>query len=1586
MAATIQEILKPKKYRIKDTSSSLQPKGDNLLTNGNFSNDSSGLAVGWYSGNNTNDTESITTGHPGFPANAQKIVSGGNGSGGVGNTFLYQEIGSLDNYSTYEISYYERSSHGCAAYIVEQSPNQPHLGSQGKVHAATGVTGSDQAVKHTWQFETGGSTGTTYIRFYNRTTGIDSVSGDIIEIGDVTLKKCNLLPNNRHGELFSGRALEFDGIADELEIPGGSAGISGINAFEHTNGDAFTIACWINAASDSLEFYIGRNQSSVLMFYIDPVTGGFKLGYRPDGSPSGDGLVDGQDPGSGDSYFDFSTTALPLNTWHRVVYVGTGVDSTLHCYVNGQLYGTLNADTKNRTNDFYFYRADLVQGYKGVQAHISNIGSPYGTDLTYGYKGMISDFQIWDSAWSASDVTYDYLNPESLALNSGGTSLTESNLKIWYPMNEGHKGQSFVMDASNLGFGPELITQDIGTASNWTKGAIGGSVDASTTVTGNADGSVTFETAEGSNWQTVSIPFQAVKNTSYKVSITGESLEETDGDNEDKFYWRVGDTSNDGHDTTNINTSWMISEGLKTKFRYFNSQVNTGTAYFIGMFKKASGSVHKFRLDSVTIKSINEKHHATTVFTGDDGWNKADNYVEKGTNKWDASLASNLTSNNSGTTIGADIAAISTGTGQDATHMGINFIPGMASSGVGILLNNTTSGALSSAFGDLVKGRNYRVEFSGTTGSCTDTANFAVHNGNNVITTGNQNVRFNEGSNSELGGKVLNGDFNDAGGSASSAVNWTQSTDADRETSGGHSTLEYMSLETTSGPTENYCHQTITGLTAGSQYLLTFWAKGGGSTSQSIRTRVQYDGDNVNLSTTDTGYTTATWKKFNYQFTASHTSATVYFYSPTVVGTVALDDVKVSKFEGAYIDFTAGHSINAYLYAKDMTTSKSTSNSVIHLSALETNTTGWIKYPEDGAQAAAVNVDIGDDGSTTDGTNDATKFTAVGSNKWFGRNTSNITLEAGYKYQVQGKIFIPSSTSDYATGNGNAFLWWDVDNSDVVQTIQRVATVDGGGSSRGSWYTVYTLLDCTGLDSSHDLTARLYLKSQNNTVADDFLYLKNVYIYRLEDVYIDNIVVKQKGIASGFMDADRQPDIPQTALQSYSNLGWFEGGDERLHPDENYTPTDSVTCAFWVFLNGNDGENRGLIDNIHWYNSGWRITADENNRLKLQTSSGSGSDDGSINGYVTETDNIITRGKWIHCAVAFKKTAGASNGHVFYVNGHKMVSNTGNVNGSHEMTQVARKLRIGYGGGLTQSYHNGTFADCSIWNTMLNESDVQEIYNDGKMFDQLTHTKKYHLLHYWRNDGASDWVDRKGSHDMEWRNTDTATPPNTTILLPSSVDGSTDSQGFFLNKKRTTNSLNLKGDVLVTIGSSSNADYVRTRNYFPLANAGFTMSMWLKMHDYSGRGIVGMNDGTVHRMYIGQSAAGSDTALFGCGSNYNSVANVIPLNQWVHLAQTWDGTNQKLFVNGVYKATSTTGQSGGATITFTGESSKEFGITGFTNLPTVNATVQYPVRGIVDDILVYNRAVSYGDVSIDDLSKGEMGRIYKAGERSHKND
>ena len=57
----------------------------------------------------------------------------------------------------------------------------------------------------------------------------------------------------------------------------------------------------------------------------------------------------------------------------------------------------------------------------------------------YYFNGMLSNLQVWNAAWSVSDALFAYQNPEQLALNNSGTSLAESNLKVWYPMNDGHR-------------------------------------------------------------------------------------------------------------------------------------------------------------------------------------------------------------------------------------------------------------------------------------------------------------------------------------------------------------------------------------------------------------------------------------------------------------------------------------------------------------------------------------------------------------------------------------------------------------------------------------------------------------------------------------------------------------------------------------------------------------------------------------------------------------------------------------------------------------------------------------------------------------------------------------------------------------------------------------------------------------------------------------------------------------------------------------------------------------------------------------------------------------------------------------------
>jgi hypothetical protein len=49
----------------------------------------------------------------------------------------------------------------------------------------------------------------------------------------------------------------------------------------------------------------------------------------------------------------------------------------------------------------------------------------------------MSDFQVWDEVWSDADVLFDYGTPNGIVTDNPSTSLVETNLKVWMPLNEG---------------------------------------------------------------------------------------------------------------------------------------------------------------------------------------------------------------------------------------------------------------------------------------------------------------------------------------------------------------------------------------------------------------------------------------------------------------------------------------------------------------------------------------------------------------------------------------------------------------------------------------------------------------------------------------------------------------------------------------------------------------------------------------------------------------------------------------------------------------------------------------------------------------------------------------------------------------------------------------------------------------------------------------------------------------------------------------------------------------------------------------------------------------------------------------------
>ena len=338
-----------------------------------------------------------------------------------------------------------------------------------------------------------------------------------------------------------------------------------------------------------------------------------------------------------------------------------------------------------------------------------------------------------------------------------------------------------------------------------------------------------------------------------------------------------------------------------------------------------------------------------------------------------------------------------------------------------------------------------------------------------------------------------------------------------------------------------------------------------------------------------------------------------------------------------------------------------------------------------------------------------------------------------------------------------------------------------------------------------------------------------------------------------------------------------------------------------------------------------------------------------------------------------------------YMNGERVdnESKSSDIDPYVAMEPLAGDLFIG-GHQNAGIYSNGLITEVSLWGTDLSLAEVKELYNEGSVKDCFLHSQYIsqpsELVAYWRNNGFDTWLnlDNPGTMDASPQNTGAAE----TILIPQGVDA-TDSQGLIMNRQRS-GGLNLTKFTYFEGLNSNTFDYyngmyahIFTDPLLEFAEAGFTLSMWLKWTDLTNRGIHGMNDGSDHRLYIGQTGVGTDDLLFGCGDSYTSVSNVITSGEWIHALMTYDGKETvKHYVDGVLKSTAT-GR------TYNGISTEPFTIGGFSD-GRLQVVRSYNMLAVIDDLLIYRDVLSDGDVSDAATAKGDVARVYNAGKRSHK--
>ena len=419
--------------------------------------------------------------------------------------------------------------------------------------------------------------------------------------------------NNNHGQIYSGRGLEFDGISDYLTA-------DSVASFGDSD---FTMALWAKPDLDGYDsgpggrmiFSLHNGISNRLLIHIAGADSKIK-GYTSSGASS-----------------SYSDTALNDNTWHRLVFCKSG--DTVTVYVNGVSDGTITlANTPEADCDKFTIGAEID-------------GGPTYND---NYLGLMSDFQVWDSIWTAADVTYDYLNPEKLALNNSGTSLTNSNLKLWYPMQDGHRGQqSYILDGANSGLGDELVT-------SWTNSDF-------ITFTSSGSNITQMDAESGDNcYASVTI----TNGTTYKLQFTcSENI---------TAQIRMSPNTNLTSAQTALSNP---TSGLNTV--YFTA---TSAYSYIGFY--AASTFSDVQISNFTLKAINDKNHATTVFYGDE-------LVENGTMEVDDNWANYHT-------------------GTDTNERSTTQVHGGTYSRKLVSVDTTTGGIQSDNFTS-VTGRTYVVNF-----------------------------------------------------------------------------------------------------------------------------------------------------------------------------------------------------------------------------------------------------------------------------------------------------------------------------------------------------------------------------------------------------------------------------------------------------------------------------------------------------------------------------------------------------------------------------------------------------------------------------------------------------------------------------------------------------------------------------------------------------------------------------------------------------------------------------------------------------------------------------------------------------------
>ena len=350
--------------------------------------------------------------------------------------------------------------------------------------------------------------------------------------------------------------------------------------------------------------------------------------------------------------------------------------------------------------------------------------------------------------------------------------------------------------------------------------------------------------------------------------------------------------------------------------------------------------------------------------------------------------------------------------------------------------------------------------------------------------------------------------------------------------------------------------------------------------------------------------------------------------------------------------------------------------------------------------------------------------------------------------------------------------------------------------------------------------------------------------------------------ASWGKETSIKANIPSNEPTFIKSALKFDGTDDYLEVAYHQSLNPSqFTVSAWVKIEGNQNSWRSVITCRNVLpNRGYMFYGGDNNKWQFWMGNGGG---WSI---ISSTNNIELN-TWTHLTGTYDGT-----NQKFYINGELVASNT-----STFSVNTDKSLRIGAGTteGNSAYFFAGQIAEISIWNRARNQDEIK-----ADMYRQLVGNESG-LMDYWPLDEGSGNIAKD----------------KTTSSKQGTINGATWQQQIFLKT-----ALKFDGvDDCVNLGKKP--EFKVEKN--------LTLEAWVcveqnkewtgiisSVYDTgwieSGYGLLLNGNGGI---YLGVTTSSSKRI------NYlRSEANSLPLNEWHHIAGTYDGQQMKIYIDGVEKA------------------------------------------------------------------------------------